>query len=672
MSLQKGTRKNRKPQKRSVTRRDRSSGSQKHSYSVSKTIGPGTDFYKHVNQKWLKAITIPPTKSIYGKSEEIEKRIEGQTNKILDECVGLTHSQKETHSYKESVQKMIGTLATSVYSADKVEDSLSTVKSVLASIQNLQSQDEVAVILGEFLKYKVRNVLSIYGQYENKNNSQYSYTIGLGNLGVDASFYFKKSLQRGVAYSLYKKMIKRVGILFGIPNLHCVIKLEKIMAGVLLRVDRDTIEQKRTGKELQEEFRYIPFDIVFTTMGLHHWEKRLFFIDSLRWLHTVNKMFHHLGLDYWRLLLSHQFILFSLTWLPPPYSDVSFQFYKKHLRGQQKKLTRNEQAVYVVQQYATVFFSRLYAEEIVKKNVKEDVKEMIHKILDVGEKRLGKIEWLEPTTREKAQEKIRKMRFIVAYPDTFDTYPIPTLSTTNLLTNLLTLGEAQTTYEIKKLGQPITQRKDWDDAIFVVNAYYYTQANEMVIPAGILQDPFYDESRSPAWNLGAIGCVLCHELTHGFDKEGKEYDPQGFQKRWWTSQDNRNYNKQTKALIELYSKQRISGFPVSGRRTLSENIADLGGMGIALDALHQTLDSMKLTGEERKQMYRDFFTGYATSWAMKDKKKKRIQALIMDRHAPPILRVNLIVSQFQEWYDAFDIQTHDEMYIPPEKRITIF
>ena len=194
----------------------------------------------------------------------------------------------------------------------------------------------------------------------------------------------------------------------------------------------------------------------------------------------------------------------------------------------------------------------------------------------------------------------------------------------------------------------------------------------MVIPAGILQDPFYDEHRSIAWNLGAIGCVLSHEMTHGFDKEGKEYDPAGFQKRWWTRTDNRNYNLQTKALIELYSKQRISGFPVSGKRTLSENIADLGGMGIALDALHKKLDSIKLTGDERKQMYRDFFTGYATSWRMKDKKKKRIQALIMDRHAPPVLRVNLIVSQFQEWYDAFDVKEGDDLYTPPEKRIRIF
>ena len=173
-------------------------------------------------------------------------------------------------------------------------------------------------------------------------------------------------------------------------------------------------------------------------------------------------------------------------------------------------------------------------------------------------------------------------------------------------------------------------------------------------------------------NYGGIGCILSHELTHAFDREGKEYDPQGFQKKWWTPQDNRNYNKQTKALIELYSKQKLYGFPVSGYKTLSENIADIGGMGIAIDTLHTILDSQKLTGDERKKAFHDFFTSYAISWRLKEKKKKRIQALITDKHAAPSLRVNLVVSQFQEWYDAFDIKPEDALYLPPEKRIRIF
>jgi putative endopeptidase len=636
-------------------------------------IHPGNDFYSYVNESWLKQTEIPPTKSTFGVSEEIEKRIDTQTKELLQTCLNETKREKKNPTYLESIHTLLGTLAESVFTADKQTIGLETVNTVLASIQGLQSKEEVGVILGEFQRYKLRGLFSMYGQYENKNKTHYTYTIGTGVLGMpDPYYYHKKTLHRGSYFAAYKHFVQKLGSLFHIPNLHCVIPLERILAGVLLRVERDTIEHERKGSELEKEFAYIPFATLFETMGLSNWRTRLFFVESLRWLHTLNKLFHHLSLDYWKLLLSLQFILFAISWLPPPYSDLSFQFYRKTLRGQREKLPRKEQAIYVLQQYATPFFSRVYVEEMVNKETKPQVIEMIKDIKDAAEERLEQTIWLEKKTREKAKEKVHKLRYNVAYPDSFDHLTIPSLEKENLLYNLLQLGEWRTTYEMQKLGQPITQRKDWDDAVFVVNAYYYGQANEMFVPSGILQEPFYNKNRSLAWNYGGLGCVLCHEITHAFDKSGKEYDPDGFQKRWWSRTDNRNYNKQTKALIELYSKQRIYGFPVSGRKTLSENIADIGGMGIALDALGKKLDTLALTGDERRQAYRDFFTSYAVSWRFKDKKKKRLQALIMDKHAPAFLRVNLVVSQFQEWYDAFQIQPGDALYVPPEKRIRIF
>ncbi len=652
--------------------RKRTSGYQIHLYSPNNTIQPGDDFYTHINSKWLNQAEIPPTKAIFGVSEEIEKKIEQQTDVLMKECIVLSNKEP-AHTYMEQVQQMIGTLAQSILTTNEQTNNIQVVKNVLASIQSLTSKEEVAVVMGEFVRYKIRGLFSIYGQYENKNHTQYTYTIGAGGLGLpDPSYYHRKSLHRSKHLVAYKQMVKKLGHLFGIPNLECVVNLERILAGVLMRTERDTIEHERTGKQLENDFPYIPFEILFATMGLHTWRSRIFYVESLRWLHTLNKVYHHLGLDYWRLLLSLEFILFSLSWLPPEYSKLGFVLYQKLLRGQQKQLPREKQAIYVVQQFATSFFSRLYVEKIIDRSVKPHIVEMLQDLLQFTEKRLGNIEWLEPKTREKAQEKVRRMRYIVAYPDHFEQHRLPKLEKDKSLFNLLQMGEWQTDYELSKLGQRISERKEWDDPVFIVNAYYYGQANEIVIPSGILQMPFYDKSRSIAWNYGGLGCILCHEITHGFDKDGKEYDPDGFQKRWWTRTDKRNYNKQTKAIIELYSKQRVSGFPVSGKKTLSENIADIGGMGIALDALHHKLDGMKLTEEERKEAYRDFFTAFAVSWRYIDKPKKRIQALIMDKHSPPFLRVNLVVSQFQEWYDAFDVKPGDKLYLPPEKRIKIF
>ena len=660
----------RKKQKGSLRRRTKKQKNQKKNKTKP---GPGDDFYKFINHDWLEKTTIPPTRSVFGVSEEIEKRIEDQTEDIMKQCIELSQKNLKNPSYMDSLQICLGLLGQSVKTADTQKINLDTVHSVLSSIQSLQNKEEVAVIMGEMLRYKCRGLFNIYGQYENKNNTQYTYTIGIGGLGLpDPTFYHKQSLHRKTYLALYKHMLKRLGHLFHIPQLSCVVDLERKLAAVLIKTEYESVEYKRTGKELEEDFKHIPFDHIFGAMGLPHWRQRIFFVESLRWLHTLNKLFNHLGLDYWRLLFSLQFILFCLPWLPPPYSDISFTFYRKQLRGQQQKITREKQAVYVLQQYASPLFSRLYVDKIVNPETKPLVVHMVKDFLKVAENRLANTLWLEPETRVKAQEKVHKMKYIVGYPDSFEHHKIPTLDSQNILYNLLTLGSWRTDYEIQKLGQPISQRKEWDDSVHVVNAYYYGQANEIVIPSGICNDPFFNSSRPFAWNYGGLGCILCHEITHAFDKEGKEYDPQGFQKHWWTPTDNRRYNKQSKAVIEFYNKQRVQGFPINGRKTLSENIADIGGMGIALDALKSKLDSMKLTSEERKQAYRDFFTSYAVSWRLKDKKKKRIQSLIMDRHAPAFLRVNLVVSQFQEWYDAFDIKPEDTLYLPPEKRIVIF
>lgn len=677
MSLsRKNVRRQEKSQKTRQTRKAytlKSSGYKQYPLRLNKDVKPGDNFYSYVNQSWLERVTIPATKSAFGVSEEVEHRIDTKTQEIMEECIRVSEQEKSTSSYLESIQNMLGILARSVLDADSTSVNEQLVRNVLASIATINNKEEVAVVLGEFAVYKIRGVFNLFGQYENKNHTNYTYTIGIGKLGLpDPSYYFKKSLHRGKYYKSYKKFLHHLESLFAIPGLSCLLRLERVLAGVLLQTGYDTMEYEKTGTDLEKEFQYIPFAILFQTMGLENWKQRIFVVESMRWLHVLNKLFHHLGLDYWKFLLSLEFLLFSLPWLPPKYSNLTFQLYRKQLKGQQKPLERDQQAIYVLQQYATPFFSRLYVNTSVKSSIKEHATKMLLELMKFAEKRLDTVDWLEEKTQKKAQEKVRKMRYSVGYPDEFEHHTLPEIEPTTLLANLLTLGEWQTRYEIQKLGQPISQRKEWDDSVFVVNAYYYSQVNEMIIPAGILQEPFYDENASIAWNYGGLGCIICHEMTHAFDKEGKDYNPEGYQEKWWTATDNRNYNKKAEAVKELYGKQKVFGYPVSGSKTLSENIADIGGMGIALDALKHTLEDLPLTEEERRKQYREFFLSYAVSWRVKEKKKKRIQALILDKHAPPFLRVNLVVSQFQEWYDAFDVKKGDAFYIPPEQRIRIF
>lgn len=620
--------------------------------------GYGDDFYKAINGHWLSRTRIPATSAAYGISEEIEAKIETECWTLLDSAP------------KESV---LGSLTASVVDLKTRETALQTVKRILLSLDTLSSKEEVAVVLGEFLRYKIPGILTLLTQYENKNGTRYSLVFGTGSLGLpDSSFYFERSLGQSRDLALYKRMLKRLGKKVGLPALPCVAQIERVLAGVLSKTWSDTYDTELKGRELETTFPQIPFEPMFDALRLSHWRQRIFYVESMRWLSTLNSLFSYLELDRWKLLLAHQVLLFSLPYLPEDYSQLAFRFYRKALRGQQQPLSLRTKAVSLAQHYAAPYLSRLYIERYADATRKEKVTELVKDLLQFAQDRIGTVEWLSPKTRELAKEKVARMRPSVGYPEKESPLPSLSLDASDLLGNLFALGEAQTASEIARLGESFSKRTTWDDPIFAVNAYYYQQANELILPYGILSPPFYDETKSLGWNYGGIGCVVCHELTHAFDEDGKEYGPDGTQDPWWSASDLRAYTHQTKPLIALFSKQKVNGAHVNGKKTLSENLADLGGMGIALDVLRHKLDGMKLTQEERMKNYRDFFISYAISWRLKERDQKKRTAILVDRHAPPSLRVNLVVCQFQEWYDAFEISPTSKLYVPPEKRLRIF
>jgi putative endopeptidase len=210
------------------------------------------------------------------------------------------------------------------------------------------------------------------------------------------------------------------------------------------------------------------------------------------------------------------------------------------------------------------------------------------------------------------------------------------------------------------------------EGIYRVNAYYFNENNEIVIPYGTIISPFYSREASPAWNYGALGSIIGHEMCHGFDEDGKEFSETGEKKRWWTRADNLAYQRKSGALISLYNKQTVHGKHIQGENTLSENIADLGGLAISLEALKTSQTVRGVSKEAVLHEFREFFIAFATSWRTKYRKEKLDNMLYTDKHAPAFLRVNLVVAQMPEWYEAFDIDHTSPMYIPPEHRITIF
>lgn len=635
-------------------------------------VKPGNDFFKYVNGRWIDSVRVPPYISSYGVSEEIEQIVEVKVENIIQECIEKSKSLEKSNEYIKSIEIAIGKIARSALHTAIQENSIHSLQNMLKRLDCMRDKNDIAITMGEMARYKIKGMLWPYGQYENKRHTKYTYTLGVGAVGLpDISYYTKTAPGKSRTLVHYAFMLQDLGKRFGIEGLSNIVSLESLLASAIQKSFGEN-EVLKTGQELQKEFSDIPFDRFFEALGLAQWKTQSFLIDSLNWIRTIQKMIRHLSLDTWKLLFASEMILHFLPYLPPPFDNIHFRLYRKRLRGQAEKIPQKKLTVQIIEDYMTPFISRLYVEKEIEKDLKRKATLFTEEIERSAEDRLENIDWLQHATREKAKEKLRKMKISVAYPDTFATLTVPNVGTENLLENLLLLGEWQTEYEIKRLGEKRSEQKDWDEPIFDVNAYYYSQANEFVLPTGSLYWPFYSETSALGWNHGGLGCIIGHEITHAFDKEGKDYDPDGYVRRWWTVGDNRAYNKKSKALVELFQSQKIYGHPVSGTLTLSENIADLGGMAIALHALRKKMAKEGVKEEEQKEAYRQFFTSYAVSWRVKEKPAKVLQSLFLDHHSPASLRVNLIVSQFQEWYEAFDIQPGNALYIPPEKRIRIF
>ena len=321
--------------------------------------------------------------------------------------------------------------------------------------------------------------------------------------------------------------------------------------------------------------------------------------------------------------------------------------------------------------YLSVPLSILFKDKYLEDSLKKDATRFVRTVQDSAIKQIDSNSWLETKTKNRATKKIKEMVLSIGWPEKYPVLYIPPLDTENLLYNIYALAASKTFQDIQLLNKKTRPGLIWNEPNFLVNAFYYNEINEFVIPAGILMYPFFDrKKRSTGWNYGGLGAVIGHEMVHAFDEDGKNYDEKGIFKYWWSKKDLKHFHSFSKKLVDLYSSSKIYTISINGKKTLSENLADLGGLSIALEALKKEISS--LNDSEKKDELKQFFISYAVSWRTKEEKQKVLQSLFMDVHAPPEFRVNNIVVHFDEWYSAFDIEVSDNLYIPPEERIRVF
>jgi putative endopeptidase len=635
---------------------------------INKSILPGEDYYMFINSNWLKETSIPSYLSSFGVSEEIEQIVNDKLLHIVYDC--REHFLSDKHPSNN--EYLLGVFTESIINTKNNEGNIKFLEGMVSSLKCIRDKEEIASTIGDFIRHRVPTVINV-DISPTESDSDYIRVILTPNIkfGLPDLSYYHPGFSKTKIIGAYASLLNRLGNEFNTPGLEQVFGIEEIIANSIQENDswNDII---MTRDSLKKRFKNIPWDILFHS--IFSWtpsEKHIIVIKNKRYFSNLNKWFLSFPLETWKLLFSSQIILHMLPVLPSPFNDWYYELYEHQLRGQSEKRPKNILTLHLAKQWLGNSLGNVYINSYVSTKLKRKAINIAKEIKNSAAEIAGSTIWLEPSTRKKAVAKVQSIYLGVAYPSVIHNDKRIKLHPEKLLENILHLAESDFINECKKIDKKLTE-EEWDDDVFAVNAYYYNEANRLILPAGILQWPFFHEAASDGWNFGGIGASIGHEISHAFDNDGKDYDEYGNRNPWWSRAEQMRYHKKTKALIEIYNKTLYFDQHLNGVLTLSENIADLGGVQIALNALKKRLKNRNASEKECHEQICDFFHSFAVSWRTKEKKEKALQSLFMDVHAPPPARVNNIVRQFDEWYTCYNIQPGHKLYTEPSERIRIF
>jgi putative endopeptidase len=553
------------------------------------------------------------------------------------------------------------------------------VSSLLQIMLSMNTPTDIASRIGWMNRYGITPPLLVYKQGDPRNHKRCCIFIEEGEPQIGSpDFWEIPSFSQHRKH--YKSYIQTLSKLVGVPVIEKGYPAEQEFASVMPTiVERRTKTYRMSWRELCSTFRYIDWTSLLNAWGLETstLPTLVFNVTSPAFLHHLQQRILHWSIDKWRGWLA----LLVVQWLagcspPGPLRSAWFKYNRIFLQGVVRDETPVELRNSLIRTLMPNTLGKLWVRNYCDGHVLTKIHRMIKTIQAAAVHALNHTSWMAPATKKTAIRKLQSMDLQVGWPslDAWKTRETScTLDKHHLIGNLLSLSKLSTD-ENQKLTDDCRHPNgaNWGKSVFEVNAYYYPDENRLILPISILRPPFYDSSKSDAWNFGAIGATIGHEMCHAFDSDGRLYDENGDKRDWWTGNDDREYRQKANQVVRLFDNSSYRGLDVDGELTLIENIADLGGLEFALEGL---IRQKRTSGAmvSIKEM-REFFTAFAVSWRTKDRIQRAGQLLVTDMHSPPKLRVDNVVRQFDAWYTAFDItqESHPHLWIHPTKRIHFF
>ena len=619
------------------------------------SVNPGNDFYDYATLGWRKNNPIPDDYTRYGSFDMLIE----ENNKRVREIV-------------ENDNGKIGLLYKIAMDDEKLNmEKTSPVKPYLDEINAIKSKSELPKYLGKMHRFSS----AFWGDgvgLDEMDSTHYLYNIGQSGTGLSRDYYFDNDAKSKQVRKKYKEYIKKQMSNFGeTVDVEKLYALEERMAKSFYKKEklRDPLANyhKKTMDEFKAEFSGFNWDTYFSERGV---KTDYININQPEPIMESIAIINDTDLELIKTYLKYRIINGSSAFLDDKTYDIAFDFYNRVLSDQKEPKPRWKRAVAMIDGSLGEMVGELYVKKYFSSDAKKRMEKLVKNLQRAYENRIENLTWMGEDTKKRAIEKLKKFNAKIGYPDKWRDYSALEIKDDSLYANMMRVSEFEDKFWLNKIGK----EKDpsiWYMNAHEVNAYYDPSNNEICFPAGILQYPFFDMSADDAFNYGAIGSVIGHEMTHGFDDSGRHFDKDGNMKDWWTENDAEKFTARTNKMKEHFNNILVAPDTyANGEFTLGENLADYGGVTIAFDAYkkfgEKSENAIGMTPEQR------FFVAYAMTEAGNIRDAEILRRTKMDEHSLSRWRVNGILPHVEAWYEVFNIGTADNLYLKPEKRVKLW
>ncbi|MCD8740722.1 M13 family metallopeptidase [Mucilaginibacter roseus] len=636
------------------------------------TVKPGDDFFSYASGSWMKKTKIPPSETGWGSFYTLYDDNQKNLHQILEAIAKQGNEQGST-------EQKVGDLYTSGMDTVAMEKlGYDPVKPLLAKVKAVKDHKELIALAADGYKDGDGFLLGFYVSPDDKESSKNKAHFDQAGLNLpNRDYYFDKDKE-----AIRKAYVKYIAKLFeytGETPANAAKKANGILAleTAIAKSHRTPVElrdpnanyNKFAVADLQKMVPDIDLKDVFTRMQL---STDTVLVGQPGYYKALNGLLKSQPIDVWKDKLAFNVLNGAAGDLSKKFRDARFDFYGRTLYGQKEQKERWKDMASQVDGGLGELLGQLYVEKYFTPEAKERMLTLVNNLQAVYKDRIEKLDWMSPETKKKALEKLNAFIKKIGYPDKWKNYDDVEISKGAYYKNLQSIAKHDYKEMIAKVNKPV-DKTEWGMTPPTVNAYYNPSFNEIVFPAGILQFPFFDKNADDAINYGAIGAVIGHEMTHGFDDQGRQYDAQGNLKDWWTAADAAKFKSKVQVMIDQYNGYTVlNGLHVNGSLTQGENLADIGGVAIAYQAFKNTEQGKgdkKVDGFTPDQR---FFLSYAQVWRIKSSDETMRVRISSDPHSPEMFRVNGVLSNTPAFYKAFNVKPGDKMYRAEKDQVKVW